>query len=200
MNYYKYNKYKNKYLEFKKKIYLTGGYETCPKDYPKNSSEFKNTDNFSEIGSGIESKVYIRKTEPNIAYKVMKIVQEQTNIQWGKKSSDIRIQHGGVVLSDFINKSNNYEKASDEGLGPTFITSYKCNDIGVIIMQRIHGDTILYLKEHRRYNNIYFDEKLANLIKKLKEHKIIQDNILADIHDGNFMIETSTNKIYGIDF
>ena len=55
MDYNKYIKYKNKYLQLKKMI---GGYETCPDEYPKNSIDFENTEIFSKIG--IETKKICR--------------------------------------------------------------------------------------------------------------------------------------------
>jgi hypothetical protein len=185
--YYKYLKYKMKYL-------IKGGDNN---NYCLN--DFENVKMFKKLGGGLEANIF-KRLNTTIAYKVYILTKEIEKGAWGKP---LQLKGGGITLKKFEEVCVKYKNASDKKFGPIYFGSYttKCNNtnIAVIIMQAIDGDTVLKLKKTHRWTDT-LETGFKNFKQELYANSIIDKSDLTnDEHDDNFMVDIN-GKFYAIDF
>jgi len=183
MDYYqKYIKYKNKYTSLKQKLY--GG--ELEEELKINNFE---QPEFKLIGHGMEGKIY--KKDNKYAYKVMKLTK--------------------FNLKNKLDSIEKYKKASDLEVGPKYYGHYITKDgqYIVIVMEYIDGFTLENILkmdiDKLKKNNLDINIKDILLKEKTRiknlliEKGVIEDNLLLDMHDANFIYRKSDGKLLAID-
>ena len=164
-NYFiKYLKYKKKYLNLK------GGAEES------NCKELNSILTNNVIGTGLESLLYLHKTDDTKCLKRYIILKERKLGAW---SNRLNLIGGGYTKKDFIDKKlKPMILLMENNLGPTIYKVYYCDKYVYVLMDRINGKSLDELKDLTDYDNIIDIFK-----KKLKELGIDS----SDFHKGNIM-------------
>ena len=177
-NYFlKYIKYKKKYLNLK------GGAGN------NNCTQLNSILTNNVIGTGLESLLYLHKTDDTKCLKRYIILKERKLGAW---SNRLNLIGGGYTKKDFIDKKlKPMILLMENNLGPTIYKVYYCDKYVYVLMDKINGQSL----DELNYLTSTDNNNMMLLEKKLKELGIDS----SDFHRGNIM-KTEEDKYLIVDW